>query len=74
MFLKIFAICTLALVNASDKQFGTKDIFKNIHKEPPLPPDVNTVTTKAIQERWFDQPLNHFNPFDRRRWQMVRQM
>nr|XP_031840442.1 putative serine protease K12H4.7 [Nomia melanderi] len=45
--------------------------FRGFHFEGLEEPDItNRITAQSINERWIEQPLDHFNPRDNRTWSM----
>lgn len=70
--MRIFiAIALLSLIEVSVGFFGYTQKFNN-HDEPFIPytQRVYNPSPKAVQEKWIEQRLDHFNPQDNRRWLM----
>lgn len=67
----ITAIACLCLIKVSSAFFGFTSKY-NTHQEP-FQSHTNRfyfVDPFAVQEKWIEQRLDHFNPQDQRRWQM----
>lgn len=71
MKLAIAVLCLFSFFCSSFGFFGLSK-FGNLHKEPPVNENLLKLNYKIpkIYEKFIDQRLDNFNPFDKRTWKM----
>lgn len=72
VFLALLAIAALAQAAAARKEINRFTNYEKhrLHREPPVDKYAPFNAAEVVEEKWIQQPLNHFDPQDTRVWQM----